>query len=149
MEDDYEIWGKITEVKNLIEKARSAELSSHGLTPEQSHILRILIFKGGTSTINELSDISLRRHNTVSLIVKRMEKAGLVHREKTNSKNRYTIRISENGLELFNTMPLDSIDMIFSSLSADEKKSLVSHLEKLDQKTRNILGLDYIPPLFR
>ena len=78
-----------------------------------------------------------------------MEKAGLVHREKTNSKNRYTIRISENGLELFNTMPLDSIDMIFSSLSADEKKSLVSHLEKLDQKTRNILGLDYIPPLFR
>ena len=53
------------------------------------------------------------------------------------------------GIGLFETMPLNSIDMIFSSLSPEEKEALVSSLEKLDKKARYVLGFDYIPPLFR
>ncbi len=146
--DDYFIWGKISEVYNLITKARASELKKQGLTPEHSHIIRILIEKGGSSTLNEIAGITLKRHNTVSLLVKRMEKAGLVCRKKDNS-NRYKISITEKGIELFETMPLNSIDMIFSSISDEEKQTLVSILEKLDQHARHILGLDYIPPLFR
>ena len=147
--DDYSIWGKITEIYNLICKARSAELHKLGLTAEQSKILRVLMVENGTSTINKISDMTLKRHNTISLILKRMEKAGLVKREKTDSSNRYQITITEQGIKLFETMPLNSIDMIFSSLSPDEKEVLVATLEKLDKKTRYVLGLDYIPPLFR
>ena len=66
---DYDIWGKFTEVYKLIGKARNMELSTIGLSPEQSHILRILTYKGGSSTINDLSDLTLTRHNTVSLLV--------------------------------------------------------------------------------
>ena len=73
--DDYSIWGKITEVYGLICRARSSELHMHGLTAEQSKILRVLMNNNGTSTINEISDSTLKRHNTISLIVKRMEKA--------------------------------------------------------------------------
>jgi DNA-binding MarR family transcriptional regulator len=147
--DDYSIWGKITEVYDLICKARSVELRKLGLTAEQSKILRVLMVKNGTSTINEIAGMTLKRHNTISLIVKRMEKAGLVKREKTDSSNRYQITITKNGIGLFDTMPLNSIDMIFSSLSPEEKEVLVATLEKLDKKTRYVLGLDYIPPLFR
>ena len=146
---DYDIWGKLTEVYNLIGKARTMELSTIGLTPEKSHILRILTYKGGTSTINDLSDLTLRRHNAVSLLIKRMEKAGLVRREKTDSTKQYLITISDKGSELFNTMPINSIEMVFSSLSPEEKKSLVACLDQLEQKARHILGLDYVPPLFR
>jgi hypothetical protein len=46
-------------------------------------------------------------------------------------------------------MPLNSIDMIFSVLSLDEKETFISLLDKLDHQTRHVLGLDYIPPLFR
>ena len=147
--DDYAIWGKITEVYELICRARSVELRKLGLTAEQSKILRVLMVENGTSTINEISDMTLKRHNTISLIIKRMEKTGLVKREKTLSSNQYRITITEKGTRLFETMPLNSIDMIFSSLSLEEKEVLVSLLEKLDKKTRYILGLDYIPPLFR
>jgi DNA-binding MarR family transcriptional regulator len=147
--DDYAIWGKITEVYDLICKARTVELRKLDLTAEQSKILRVLMVKNGTSTINEISDITLKRHNTISLIVKRMEKAGLVKREKMDSSNRYQITITEKGIGLFETMPLNSIDMIFSTLSSDEKEILISLLEKLDKKTRYVLGLDYVPPLFR
>lgn len=147
--DDYAIWGKITEVYDLICKARSVELRKLGLTAEQSKILRVLMVENGTSTINEISDMTLKRHNTISLIVKRMEKAGLVKREKIPSSNRYQINITEKGIGLFKTMPLTSIDMIFSSLTPEEKKVFVSILEKLDKRTRYVLGLDYIPPLFR
>ena len=149
MMDDYAIWGKITEVYELICRARSVELRKLGLTAEQSKILRVLMVENGISTINEISDMTLKRHNTISLIIKRMEKTGLVKREKTLSSNQYKITITEKGARLFETMPLNSIDMIFSSLSLEEKKKLVLLLEKLDKKTRYILGLDYIPPLFR
>ncbi|HEY94031.1 MAG TPA: MarR family transcriptional regulator [Dehalococcoidia bacterium] len=147
--DDYSIWGKITEVYELVCKARSIELRKLGLTAEQSKILRVLMVEDGTSTINKIADMTLKRHNTISLIVKRMEKAELVKREKIPSSNRYQIIITDKGIGLFETMPLNSIDMIFSSLSSEEKKVLVSLLEKLDKKSRYVLGLDYIPPLFR
>jgi len=147
--DNYSIWGKITEVYDLICKARSVELRKLGLSAEQSKILRVLVVENGTSTINEISEITLKRHNTISLIIKRMEKAGLVKREKRNSSNRYQITITEKGIKLFETMPLTSIDMIFSTLSSDERKTLITLLDKLDHQTRHVLGLDYIPPLFR
>ena len=147
--DDYAIWGKITEVYDLICKARSAELRKLGLTAEQSKILRVLMVENGTSTINQISDITLKRHNTISLIVKRMEKAGLVKREKSLSSNQYKISITDKGKRLFETMPLNSIDMIFTTLSPDEKMVFVSILDKLDNKARYVLGLDYIAPLFR
>jgi len=147
--DNYSIWGKITEVYDLICKARSVELRKLGLSAEQSKILRVLMVENGTSTINEISEITLKRHNTISLIIKRMEKAGLVKREKRNSSNRYQITITEKGIKLFETMPLTSIDMIFSTLSSDERKTLITLLDKLDHQTRHVLGLDYIPPLFR
>ena len=147
--DDYAIWGKITEVYDLICRARTVELRKLGLTAEQSKILRVLTVENGTSTINKIADMTLKRHNTISLIVKRMEKAGVVKREKTDSSNRYQITITKKGVGLFDTMPLNSIDMIFSSLSPEEKEVLARTLEKLDKKTRYVLGLDYIPPLFR
>jgi len=149
MSDEYEIWGKVTEVNKLIGKARSIELSTINLTPEQSHILRILMLKGGTSTINEIADITLRTHNTVSILVKRMEKAGLVYRRKKELSKQYLISITEKGSELFNTMPIDSIEMIFSALSKEEKKAFNGYLDLLEQEARHILGLDYIPPLLR
>lgn len=147
--DDYSIWGKITEVHDLICKARTVELRKLGLTAEQSKILRVLMVENGTSTINDIADMTQKRHNTISLIVKRMEKAGLIKRNKIPSSNRYQIAITEKGIRLFETMPLNSIDMIFSKLSSDEKHALMSLLDKLDKQTRHILGLDYIPPLFR
>lgn len=147
--DDYSIWGKITEVYDLICKARTVELRKLGLTAEQSKILRVLMVENGTSTINDIADMTQKRHNTISLIVKRMEKAGLIKRNKIPSSNRYQIAITEKGIRLFETMPLNSIDMIFSTLSSDEKQTLMSLLDKLDKQTRHILGLDYIPPLFR
>lgn len=147
--DDYAIWGKITEVYDLICKARTVELRKLDLTAEQSKILRVLMVENGSSTINEIADMTLKRHNTISLIIKRMEKAGLVKREKIGFSNRYKITITEKGIKLFETMPLNSIDLIFSALTSDEKETLLSLLDKLDKRTRHVLGLDYIPPLFR
>lgn len=149
MSNDYDIWGKVTEVNKLVGKARSIELSAINLTPEQSHILRILMYNGGTSTINEIADISLRTHNTVSILIKRMEKMGLVYKEKKESSKQYLISITEKGSVLFNTMPINSIEMIFSALSEEEKQIFSSYLDKLEEEARHILGLDYIPPLLR
>jgi DNA-binding MarR family transcriptional regulator len=146
---DYDIWGRLTEVYKLIGNARALELSNYGLTPQHSHILRILTNRGGTSTIKELSDLTLRRQNSISLLVRRMEKAGLVRREKSILNGHYLIKITEEGSEAFKTMPLTSIEKIFSSLTAGEKTALTNCLNQLHRKALYYLGLDYVPPLLR
>ncbi len=149
LSNDYDIWGKLTEVYKLIGQARTMELSAIGLTPEKSHILRILTNQGGTSTIKILAALTLKRHNSVSLLVKRMEKSGLVNRIKDDSANQFLITITEKGSELFKNMPINSVQMVFSELTAEEKESLFNCLDKLDIRSRYILGMDYVPPLLR
>ena len=146
IESDYETWGLLVAVNKLIGQARTLELSRHGLTPQQSQVLHILTNRGGSTTMKDIADIALRRHNSVSVLIKRMELAGLVNRIKTDFSNQYQVTISEKGRRLVETMPTTSVEMILASLSSEEKRALVTCLTKLDQKARHILRLDYLPP---
>ena len=142
----YETWGLLIGVYKLVGRARALELSRHGLTPEQSHVLHILANRGGSSTLKEIAKISLSQHNTASTLVRRMEQAGLVERVKTHRGTEYEIRMTEQGRRLAESVPRASIEMIFESLSADEKACLETYLEKLGEKACHALGLDYSPP---
>ena len=145
-ENDYNIWGLFADVLELVAKARTIELTRHGLTREQSHILRRLNDAGGTITLNELAANVIRAHNSVSAIVNRMVKNGLVTRERKPHERQYEIRMTPKGRELFNSMPTNSLKMAFSVLSAEEKRGFVTCLKKLEDKTKNMLGLDYETP---
>lgn len=145
-ENDYNIWGLVSDVQDLIAKARTIELSRHGLSREQSHLLRRLNDAGGTITLNELAASVFRAHNSVSAIVSRMVKSGLVTREKEPQDRQYKIRITDKGKKLFNTMPRNSLKIAFSVLSPEEKQVFAACLKKLEEKTKNMLGLDYETP---
>jgi len=147
--NDYAIWGLFADTMEHIARARTMELTRFGLTREQSHILRILYDTGGSLTLNEIASYVLRKHNSVSTIIKRMAKNHLVDSTKVPGARQYQISITEKGRELFEKMPTNSITMAFSSLSIEEKKLLVSFLHKLENKVRNMLGLDYQPPFLK
>jgi DNA-binding MarR family transcriptional regulator len=143
---DYDIWGLAADTVELLGKARNMELSRHGLSREQSHILRVLYEAGRSLTINEMLSRVFRRHNSVSAILKRMEKKGLVERTKVPDDRQYEISITTKGRDLFETMPRNSIRMAFSVISNEEKRMFGMTLTKLNQKVRNMIGLDYSPP---
>jgi DNA-binding MarR family transcriptional regulator len=147
--NDYSVWGLFADTMEYIARARTMELTRYGLTREQSHVLRILYEAGGTLTINQIAAHVLRKHNSVSTIIKRMERKHLVDRIKVSGERQYEISITEKGRDLFEKMPTNSITMVFSSLSVEEKKLLTSFLHKLEIKARGMLGLDYQPPFLK
>src|SRR5512137_717826 len=107
--NNYEFWGLFVRLNKLIAKARTIELSRYGITREQSHILHILCSNGGSSTLNELSNLGLVNHNATSTIVIRMEKQGLLERVKNADSRQYQVNITEKGREVFEQMPLASV----------------------------------------
>jgi DNA-binding MarR family transcriptional regulator len=146
LRNNYGIWGLYVRVERLISRARTIELAKCGITPEQSHVLHILEGYGGTSTMNEIATISMVHHNAVSTLISRMEKLQLVKKYKLNDPKQYQVSITEKGHEIFVKMPIVSIEMAFSDLSDTEKKSLVKCLNKLENRSRHMLGIDYRPP---
>ena len=145
IETDHQIWRLFADTFKLISRSREMELAQYGLTPEQSYILHILIDSGGISTINEIANLSLRRHNSVSTIVKRMEDSGLIKRVKLKEAKHYQIEITEKGRDLFESSPAKSIEMAFSTLSQNEKQNMIKIFNKLSKRTRDLLGIDYKP----
>ena len=142
----YETWGLLIGAYNIIGRARALELSRHGLTPEQSHVLHIVADRGGSSTLKEIARIASRQHNAVSTLVRRMEQAGLVERTRKGGTAEYEVRMTEAGRRMVDNVPKASIEMIFESLSADQRACLETCLKILDEKARHLLGLDYLPP---
>jgi len=143
---DYTIWGSFADTMEYIARARTIELTRYGLTREQSHVLRIMYEAGRPLTINEIATHVLRKHNSVSIIIRRMERNKLVQRVKTYDNRQYQITLTPKGRELFEKMPTNSITMAFSALSDEEKEILLSYLKKLEDKVRGMLGLDYRMP---
>jgi DNA-binding MarR family transcriptional regulator len=146
---DYSIWGLYADTMEHIARARTMELTRFGITREQSHVLRILYETGGPLTLNEIASRVLRKHNSVSTIIKRMAKNHLVDMTRVPNDKQYQISITDKGRNLFEKMPTNSITMAFSALSAEEKKVLVLSLQKLENKVRRMLGLDYQPPFLK
>lgn len=147
--NDYSVWGLYADTMEHIARARTMELTRFGITREQSHILRILYEADGPLTLGEIAARVLRKHNSVSTIIKRMAKNHLVDMSKVANDKQFQISMTAEGRDLFEKMPTNSITMAFSALSREEKKMLVSYLQKLESKVRGMLGLDYEPPFLK
>ena len=144
--NNYEMWGEFARVHRLISKERELELARYGITAEQSHVLHHLHNQGGSSTLTEIASSSLVNHNAASMIVRRMEKLGYLTRSKQKNSKQFCIAITAKGEEIFQKMPVNSVDMTFSSLSSKEAAQLLGCLNKLENRARDLLGMDYKPP---
>jgi MarR family 2-MHQ and catechol resistance regulon transcriptional repressor len=142
--DDFRLWKLFDHARFMIARSREMELAQYCLTPEQAHILDILNRSGGSTTINEIVELTMRQHHSISTLINRMTKQGLVTKIKTpNDKRAFNVMITDKGRELFNKMSTDSVKTIFACLSPEEKQELNSHLKKLVVRSYNLLGKEY------
>jgi len=143
---NFSLWRILNHTGFVIARSRKKELAQYGLTPEQAHILDILHHSGGTVTIQGIVDITMRQHHSISTLVDRMSKQGLVKKVKNASDARqYDVMITKKGQELFGGTTRKSITDIFSALSAREKKELEKGLKKLRARAYKLLGKKYQP----
>ena len=125
----FNTWRLLDSVRSVIGRLRNIELAKIGLSPEQSGILQTLITSGGKSTIAQLTILGFRLRHSVSTLVDRMQKKGLVNKIKYPKQKEFEIVITEKGQNKYDKITIAPIDTIFSFLSSEEIQRLSHYLK--------------------
>jgi DNA-binding MarR family transcriptional regulator len=144
--NDAYLWGLLKHSTSLISRARELELAKHKITMQQMSILHALLVSNGSATIDDIATIIVRQHNSVSTIVNRMSRSGLVTIEKRPHQKKYSVQITEKARSIAEAIPRKSIEMIFTNLSLKEKELLATCLEELIITANDILGHNHHLP---
>jgi DNA-binding MarR family transcriptional regulator len=144
-----DLWKLLDKSRFTIARLRGIELAQFGLTIEQSSILQTLLENGGSLTTKELEEETMRQPNSISILVKRMVKMGLLRRERSKTRQRHRIYLTQDGEDLIKKVTLVSIEMPFTSFTAEEKQQISKFLSKLLNNARELLGIPNHPPFLK
>jgi DNA-binding MarR family transcriptional regulator len=116
----------------------SEALKSRGLTPTQYNVLRILRGAGAVGlACGEVGERMVTRDSDITRLVDRMEKMGLVARERSTEDRRVvTTRITPEGMRLVNELDTPILELHqrqLQHMKPAELDTLVSLLEKARQ----------------
>lgn len=144
----YNLWTMLEQVHSGITLARDRELEQHGLSTIKASALFIVQSIGNEATPAEISRWILRRPHSVSGLLDRMEKDGLIKKAKNlHKKNLVRVTITpkgKKGLEI--SAKRKTINQILNALSEDERKQLYIYLDKLRNKALKVAGIAHKPP---
>ena len=128
---DFNLWVLLHQVSDIIFKAREKELSQYGVTTMQAGVLFVIEAVGGKATPGEISRWLLREPHTISSLLTRMERGGLVSKS-IGKRRTLGVTLTAKGRQAFSqSMKRESIREILSCLSEEEHRQLGSSLEKL------------------
>ncbi len=141
---DYNLWVLLHQVSDIIFNAREAELQKYGLPATQAEVLFVIKAVGDEVTPAQISRMVFRRPHSVSGIIDRMTKAGLVRKTKDlHRKNLVRVTLTEKGQKAYGqALRRKSVQKIMSALSEAERQKLKSLLETLRNKGLKELGIN-------
>ena len=138
-----ELWMLLQQACDSTRRARENELRGLGISMMQATILFAIKAIDGPATPAEISRWLFRKPHTVSGILERMEKRGLVRQVKDmERKNMIRVVITEKGEESYQrSRELKVIRTILSGLSPEQQDNLRPYLETLRNKALQELGV--------
>jgi len=139
------LWRKVYQTYTRFKNATDRTLSEYGLTMEQYLALVTIKSYGSSMRITEIAGWLERSTNSISMLVDRMVKAGLLRRVRDRSDRR-VVNVSltskaENALELANPAFWEFLQQSMSPLSYKDRHTFASLLEPLNYKL-----LEYLNP---
>ena len=149
-EQCFQVWLILSQVNDAIFKAREKELSKMGVTAMEAAVLNIVRAIGNEATPAEVSRWLLREPHSVSGLLNRMVKRGLIKKTKDLKwKNLIRVTITEKGKEAYEkSLNAVSVDNVVSALSAEECQQLSSYIMKLRSRALEEINVDYEVPLY-
>jgi DNA-binding MarR family transcriptional regulator len=141
--DEYFVlWVMIAQTKDALLKARQRDYALYEISNERRAVLWCIQNNGGEATPVEIARQLFRELHSVTEMLNRMNKEGLIKKYKSNGKSKNVIRLTKKGLEVFNQSLHNETDKrIFSVLSKEEREQLMSCLWKVRKKTLSELGI--------
>jgi DNA-binding MarR family transcriptional regulator len=145
---DYNLVSLIRQTRDAVIKARERELAHIGISSIQASLLSILKEIGNKATPAEISRRLVREPHSVSALLNRMEKKGLIRKIKDlPRKNMIRVTMTQKGKTVYHhSTKRVSVHEIMSTLNEDEKKVLHLLLEKLLDKAFKLAGITYRLP---
>ena len=145
----YDLWNLLSEVRDAIVRTREMEASQFGISAPQTQVLFFVQAIDGPVTPAQLSRLLFRQSQSVSGLLTRMEKQGLVKRVKDlDRRNQVRIVMTEKGRQAYSqSTQRKSIQRIMSSLSKEERRQLKSYLQTLKDKALKELAIVRQRPL--
>ena len=133
---DFSLWYTIRRAHEAIHKVRKLELRPHKLSTIETGVLLVVNAAKKGITPAEISRQLLKDPHSISQLLRRMEKKGLLQNIKgIPKKNMIQVKLTEKGQEAYKlSMIGNKVSQIMSVLSEREKKQLVSSLDKLRER---------------
>jgi DNA-binding MarR family transcriptional regulator len=130
---DFIIWALLNQTKDTLFKVRGNELNQYGISATESQVLFTINDLGGKTTPAAISRRVYREHNTVTALLGRMEKKGLISKVRDRErKNIWRVDMTEKGKDVFRqSIKMESIQRVISILSDIEQKRLETYLRKI------------------
>lgn len=140
---DLKLWTLLRQARDAIQKAREKELRKQGISSRQAAILHIIETIGDRATPAEIARWQFREAHSVSGILSRMEKDGLVKKTKDmEPRNLVRITVTPRGRRaLAQTTKRESFHRIMSYLTDEERQDLITKLERLRDEALKELGI--------
>lgn len=125
---------KLSRARKTIALLTGRMLTEHNLTESQLGTLESLYYLGPMNQ-KDIGEKLLVTGGNMTMVVKNLEKRGLVRRERDpNDRRQLTVTLSETGRELLESFFPDHIAYIaelFSALTPDEQETLGALCKKL------------------
>ncbi|MDD5289056.1 MAG: MarR family transcriptional regulator [Dehalococcoidales bacterium] len=139
---DFNLWLLISRAQHFILKIRKRELKPYVVTPLQVYVLFIISKLGREATLTEIAKHVNREIHTISMLISRMEKDGLIIKRRDTPKSTLIrFEITDKGQKACKLLDnAKSYKEVFSVLSEKERQQFVSIMDKLLNKTRRMLS---------
>jgi MarR family transcriptional regulator, 2-MHQ and catechol-resistance regulon repressor len=126
-------WSLLHRVRDVLQRCEEEKYGQYGLTPEQYGVLVTIKYVGQSARITDIARWSARSPNSVSMIVDRMVKIGLVKRVR-DKHDRRVVFVSvapkgEKALGPATTEGLGLIQTVMKPLMDDDLAALIKLLE--------------------
>ena len=129
-------------------RARSKKLLKFGISPRQAAMMFMILTLGEKATPSELARSLFREPHSISELVDRMEKTGLVRRvSDLDKKNLVRVELTDKGRDIYErSLTEEPVHKIMASLSNDEHEQLRALLRKHWDEAAKELGMEKREP---
>ncbi len=140
----YKLLAMIKQTADALMKVRQKELKKFGITPEQSGAIAVIYALGDQATAAELSRILFRKPNSMTILLRRLEKQGLIKKTPDpRQKNVIRLSLTAKGRQChISSSKVNTLNRIFNKVSDARQLQLWTSLEKIRNQALKNLDLD-------
>jgi DNA-binding MarR family transcriptional regulator len=142
--ESYRLFHLLRQTSDAVHKTREVELKKYNLTPEQAGALVCIHSMGNKATPAELSRWLFRERNSVTILLNRMHKLGLINKKADDRrKNIIRLGLTDKGREAYQrAIEFQSFYPIIDALPERKRKQLWALLQIVRLKVFEDLNID-------